>query len=34
VDYRGYDEGDHLVPRPKHLPVEIYMPIASGAPST
>ena len=23
-------QGHHLVPRPKHLPVEIWMPIASG----
>ncbi len=31
VDYRGYRLKDiTLVPRPKHLPVEIYMPIASG----
>ena len=31
VEYRGY--GLHeitMVPRPKHLPVEIYMPVASG----
>ena len=31
VDYRGYTVRDiTLVPRPKHLPVEIWMPIASG----
>jgi alkanesulfonate monooxygenase SsuD/methylene tetrahydromethanopterin reductase-like flavin-dependent oxidoreductase (luciferase family) len=31
VPYRGYDLKDiTLVPRPKHLPVEIWMPIASG----
>src|SRR3954470_24911229 len=31
VDYRGYRLQDiTLVPRPKHLPVDIYMPIASG----
>jgi alkanesulfonate monooxygenase SsuD/methylene tetrahydromethanopterin reductase-like flavin-dependent oxidoreductase (luciferase family) len=31
VDYRGYRLRDiTMVPRPKHLPVEIYMPIASG----
>src|SRR6185436_20721151 len=31
VDYRGYRLTDiTLVPRPKNLPVEIYMPIASG----
>jgi len=31
VDYRGYRLTDiTLVPRPKHLPVEIWMPIASG----
>ena len=31
VDYRGYRLKDiTLVPRPKHLPVDIYMPIASG----
>ena len=31
VPYRGYTVQDiTLVPRPKHLPVEIYMPIASG----
>jgi alkanesulfonate monooxygenase SsuD/methylene tetrahydromethanopterin reductase-like flavin-dependent oxidoreductase (luciferase family) len=31
VDYRGYRLQDiTLVPRPKHLPVEVYMPIASG----
>ena len=31
VDYRGYKLKDiTLVPRPKHLPVEIWMPIASG----
>ncbi len=31
VPYRGYTVTDiTLVPRPKHLPVEIYMPIASG----
>jgi alkanesulfonate monooxygenase SsuD/methylene tetrahydromethanopterin reductase-like flavin-dependent oxidoreductase (luciferase family) len=31
VDYRGYQLKDiTLVPRPKHLPVEIWMPIASG----
>ena len=31
VDYRGYKLSDiTLVPRPKHLPVEIWMPIASG----
>jgi len=31
VEYRGYTLKDiTLVPRPKHLPVEIYMPIASG----
>ena len=31
VDYRGYKLTDiTVVPRPKHLPVEIWMPIASG----
>ncbi len=31
VDYRGYKLSDiTLVPRPKHLPVEIWMPVASG----
>jgi alkanesulfonate monooxygenase SsuD/methylene tetrahydromethanopterin reductase-like flavin-dependent oxidoreductase (luciferase family) len=31
VDYRGYKLKDiTLVPRPKHLPVEIWMPVASG----
>ena len=31
VDYRGYRLKDlTLVPRPKHLPVDVYMPIASG----
>jgi alkanesulfonate monooxygenase SsuD/methylene tetrahydromethanopterin reductase-like flavin-dependent oxidoreductase (luciferase family) len=31
VPYRGYDLKEiTMVPRPKHLPVEIYMPIASG----
>ena len=31
VPYRGYTVEDiTLVPRPKHLPVDIYMPIASG----
>jgi alkanesulfonate monooxygenase SsuD/methylene tetrahydromethanopterin reductase-like flavin-dependent oxidoreductase (luciferase family) len=31
VPYRGYELKDiTLVPRPKHLPVEIWMPIASG----
>jgi alkanesulfonate monooxygenase SsuD/methylene tetrahydromethanopterin reductase-like flavin-dependent oxidoreductase (luciferase family) len=31
VPYRGYELKDvTLVPRPKHLPVEIFMPIASG----
>ena len=31
VDYRGYKLTDiTMVPRPKHLPVEIFMPIASG----
>ena len=31
VDYRGYTLTDiTMVPRPKHLPVEIWMPIASG----
>jgi alkanesulfonate monooxygenase SsuD/methylene tetrahydromethanopterin reductase-like flavin-dependent oxidoreductase (luciferase family) len=31
VEYRGYQLQDvTLVPRPKNLPVEIYMPIASG----
>ena len=31
VDYRGYRLTDiTVVPRPKHLPVEIFMPIASG----
>jgi alkanesulfonate monooxygenase SsuD/methylene tetrahydromethanopterin reductase-like flavin-dependent oxidoreductase (luciferase family) len=31
VDYRGYQLEDiTLVPRPKHLPVEIWMPVASG----
>ncbi len=31
VPYRGYDLREiTCVPRPKHLPVEIYMPIASG----
>ena len=31
VEYRGYTLKDiTMVPRPKHLPVEIWMPIASG----
>ncbi len=31
VPYRGYELNDiTMVPRPKHLPVEIWMPIASG----
>ncbi len=31
VEYRGYKLADvTMVPRPKHLPVEIWMPIASG----
>jgi len=31
VDYRGYQLSEiTMVPRPKHLPVEIWMPIASG----
>jgi alkanesulfonate monooxygenase SsuD/methylene tetrahydromethanopterin reductase-like flavin-dependent oxidoreductase (luciferase family) len=31
VDYRGYKLKDiTMVPRPKHLPVEVWMPIASG----
>jgi alkanesulfonate monooxygenase SsuD/methylene tetrahydromethanopterin reductase-like flavin-dependent oxidoreductase (luciferase family) len=31
VPYRGYDLKEiTMVPRPKHLPAEIYMPIASG----
>ena len=31
VDYRGYRLEDiTMVPRPKHLPVDIWMPIASG----
>ncbi|MBV8494704.1 MAG: LLM class flavin-dependent oxidoreductase, partial [Alphaproteobacteria bacterium] len=31
VPYRGYDLTDiTMVPRPKHLPVEVWMPIASG----
>src|ERR1043166_8824708 len=31
VDYRGYRLKDiTMVPRPKHLPVDIWMPIASG----
>ena len=31
VEYRGYQLKDiTMVPRPKHLPVEIWMPIASG----
>ncbi len=31
VDYRGYKLTDiTVVPRPKHLPVEIWMPVASG----
>jgi alkanesulfonate monooxygenase SsuD/methylene tetrahydromethanopterin reductase-like flavin-dependent oxidoreductase (luciferase family) len=31
VDYRGYQLKDiTMVPRPKHLPVEVWMPIASG----
>ncbi len=31
MDYRGYKLKDiTMVPRPKHLPVEIWMPIASG----
>jgi alkanesulfonate monooxygenase SsuD/methylene tetrahydromethanopterin reductase-like flavin-dependent oxidoreductase (luciferase family) len=31
VEYRGYQLEDiTMVPRPKHLPVEIWMPIASG----
>ena len=32
VPYRGYELKDvTMVPRPKHLPVEIFMPIASAA---
>src|SRR5262252_8870398 len=31
VEYRGYTLKDiTMVPRPKHLPVEIWMPVASG----
>ena len=31
VDYRGYKLTDiTVVPRPKHLPVEVWMPVASG----
>ena len=31
VDYRGYKLTDiTMVPRPKHLPVEVWMPVASG----
>jgi alkanesulfonate monooxygenase SsuD/methylene tetrahydromethanopterin reductase-like flavin-dependent oxidoreductase (luciferase family) len=31
VDYRGYKMQEiTVVPRPKHLPVEIFMPVASG----
>ena len=31
MDYRGYKLTDiTMVPRPKHLPVDIWMPIASG----
>jgi len=31
VPYRGYDLKDvTMVPRPKHLPVEMFMPVASG----
>ena len=31
VDYRGYRLEDiTMVPRPKHLPVEVWMPVASG----
>ncbi len=31
VDYRGYRLKDiTMVPRPKHLPVEVWMPVASG----
>src|ERR1700752_2868924 len=31
VDYRGYKLKEiTVIPRPKHLPVEIWMPIASG----
>src|ERR1700736_1589267 len=31
VDYRGYTVKEiTVIPRPKHLPVEIWMPIASG----
>jgi alkanesulfonate monooxygenase SsuD/methylene tetrahydromethanopterin reductase-like flavin-dependent oxidoreductase (luciferase family) len=31
VDYRGYQLEDiTVIPRPKHLPVDIWMPIASG----
>jgi alkanesulfonate monooxygenase SsuD/methylene tetrahydromethanopterin reductase-like flavin-dependent oxidoreductase (luciferase family) len=31
VDYRGYKLKDiTMVPRPKHLPVEVWMPVASG----
>ncbi len=31
VDYRGYRLTDiTVVPRPKHLPVEVWMPVASG----
>jgi alkanesulfonate monooxygenase SsuD/methylene tetrahydromethanopterin reductase-like flavin-dependent oxidoreductase (luciferase family) len=32
MQYRGYEVKDiTMVPRPKHLPVEIYMPVASGS---
>ena len=31
VEYRGYNLTDiTMVPRPKHLPVEVWMPVASG----
>jgi hypothetical protein len=31
VEYRGYQLSDiTMVPRPKHLPVEVWMPVASG----
>ena len=31
VEYRGYQLRDiTMVPRPKHLPVEVWMPVASG----
>jgi alkanesulfonate monooxygenase SsuD/methylene tetrahydromethanopterin reductase-like flavin-dependent oxidoreductase (luciferase family) len=31
VEYRGYQLKDiTMVPRPKHLPVEVWMPVASG----